>query len=308
MEATSPQVAIDALDASGSVADVVFVRKGGDAGGSKAGQQPAQGRDISTPGVGRVGTPCGDELHHYLCRQVGFCVFGETPKGMVANGTDWLNAILMALSFWWFVTFAVAAAGMYRREYYRPLTASIPDLHKVWSVALIVNGVLCLFPTYYSIIQCNIFKAKVIANQTWNIVNVWASILFFSLSFEGYAFMMFAMGWSVAMFTVTARGSWNTLPGVGTVPLAYAAAVLFVALTPAFAAVEDMADARSTGFYFCFAAANWFLGFTVWSSMEGYAHVHQWAIYPDVRLWQWTGPTTLQVPLSKEVPSAWASS
>jgi len=250
----------------------------------------------------RVGSPCGDGLH-FCCRQVGFCLFGKTPVGVVADKTDTVNAVLMCLGFWLFVAFAVAAACTYDPIYYMPLTPTIPTLGKVWSVALIVNGVLSLFPTYYSVIICNIFKAKILANQVWNMTNVMASIVFYSMSFEGYAFMMFAMGWSVAMFTVTARGSWRS-----GIPIAYLADVAFIIVTPLLAVVDNMLDTRSTCFYCFFAAACWFGGFTVWSSFEGYCHVHQFGLYPDKRLWQWKGPVTVQVPLSKEVPAAWDGS
>ena len=36
--------------------------------------------------------------------------------------------------------------------------------------------------------------------QAWNVPMLMAAIAFYMRSYEGYAFMMFGMGWSVAMF------------------------------------------------------------------------------------------------------------
>ena len=269
---------------------------------------------MATPGVTRVGNPCGDGAAHFLCRQLGFCMWGQLPVGFNGENVDKLNAKLMAVAFWGFIATAIPAAALYKHEYYTtPLEMSIKHMNQVFSVVLIVVGVPCLFPTYFSISLCDIFKAKIIANQTWNIINVWAGILFYSLSFEGYAMVMFSMGWSVAMFTVTARGSWrrlpdlwSALPDVGELPLAYGGAIAWIGVTFLIGALRNMGnDSRTAGFFICFAAANWFLGYVCWASMEGYAHVHQWTIYPDSRLWQWKGPQTLEVPPSKELPGSW---
>jgi len=247
-----------------------------------------------------------------LSRQLGFSILFQTPTNAVVDKTDKLNAVLMSLSFWFFIVAAIAASVLYKDEYYNDgrLTPTFPLLVKYLSIALIVNGTLCFFPTGYCILICNIFKAKVIANQAWNVPLVMASILFYSMSVEGYAFMMWAIGWSVAMFTVTARGSWLDHltwihPALASVPLAYLAAVAFILATVALASVEEMADAQATGFYASFAAANWFLGYMMWSSMEGWAHVHQFGLYPDMRVWQFKGPQMVKIPLEKEVPGAW---
>uniref|UniRef100_A0A7S2HBI7 Uncharacterized protein n=1 Tax=Haptolina brevifila TaxID=156173 RepID=A0A7S2HBI7_9EUKA len=242
-------------------------------------------------------------------RQLGFSIFFQTPTDAVIDKTDKLNAVLMSLAFWLFLATSTAAGCLYKDEYYNDgqLSPSFPTLVRVFSIALIANGTLSLFPTGYCILICNIFKAKVIANQVWNVPLVMASIVFYSMSFEGYAFMMWAIGWSVAMFTVTARGSYldHLHPKLACVPLAYIAAVAFVLVTLALASVENMVDAASTGFYASFAAACWFFGFITWSSMEGWAHVHQFGLYPDKRVWQFKGPQTMKIPLEKEVPGAW---
>ena len=160
---------------------------------------------MSAPdGVLAVGNPWS-----IFSRQLGFSIFFQTPANTVVDKTDKLNAVLMSLSFWLFVMTATSAAYLYKDEYYnngRLTPLFDPRLNRYWSIALIANGTLSLFPTGWCIFICNLFKAKVIANQAWNVPLVMASILFYSMSFEGYAFMMWAIGWSVAMFTVTARG------------------------------------------------------------------------------------------------------
>jgi len=247
-----------------------------------------------------------------ISRQLGFSVLFQTPANAVVDKTDKLNAVLMSLAFWFFVATAIPAALLYKDEYYAggKVTPTYPTTVKVFCIALIANGVPSLFPTGYCILICNIFKAKVIANQVWNLPLVIASILFYSASFEGYALFMWAIGWSVAMFTVTARGSYLDHltwihPKLASVPLAYIAAGAFILATPLLASLENMVDAQSTAFYTTFAAASWFLGFMMWSSMEGWAHVHQFGLYPDMRVWQFKGPQLMKIPLEKEVPGAW---
>ena len=248
-----------------------------------------------------------------LSRQLGFSIFFQTPANTVVDKIDKFNAVLMSLAFWGFVLTVVPAVYFYKPEYYQiRLTPEYGLLSKILSVALIGNGALSLFPTGYCILICNIFKAKVIANQVWNVPLVMAAILFYNCTFEGYAFMMWAIGWSVAMFTVTARGSFLDhlgfiSPKLANVPLAYVAAVAFTGLTFLLASVKEMADSESTYFYASFAAACWFLGFMNWSSMEGWAHCHQFGLYPDKRVWQFTGPQVMKIPLDKEVPGCAAA-
>merc|ERR1712159_791369 len=74
---------------------------------------------------------------------------------------------------------------------------------KLWCVALSINGVLCMFPTYWCITMCNFFGAKIIYNQTWNTVMLPILLAYLHEPFKALPLMMFGMGWSNAMFTVT---------------------------------------------------------------------------------------------------------
>merc|ERR1712048_1277544 len=110
----------------------------------------------------------------------------------------------MSACFWLFIICAVVAVALYEdgdTDYDNPLEPLLPEaVIKIWSVALIGNGILSLFPTFWCIFICNIFGAKVVANQAWNVANVFGSIMFFQMRYEGVCMMMFVMGWSVSMF------------------------------------------------------------------------------------------------------------
>jgi len=257
-------------------------------------------------------SPCGDDWHHYFCRQLGFCIFAHTPEGFVATKWDKINAILMASSFWLFLVTAVPAACMYPGNdqesaigaSLQGFRASLPNypFFKIWCIAIAANSALSVFPTYWCITICNLFKAKIIANQAWCSALLFISISFLYQPFDGFSFMMFGMGWSVSMFTVTA-GKVPNLWAHGNL-LAIAAAVGFVSLVPCLASTAAAAGTMTT-FHVFFFSACFFFGFMVWSSMEGYAHVHQFAVSPDARMLSWKGPIEVQVPMSSEVPEAW---
>jgi len=242
----------------------------------------------------QVCSPCGAEVPHCFCRQFGYCIFGQTPTEAVADTTEKVNAVLVAASTWCFVAFAVVAAVLYKpgdvdmNKFIAPAVSE--TFNKVFAIAIIGNSSLSILPTSYNTLICNIFRAKVIANQVWCMVNLMAFIAFYTMTFQGYAFMMFAMGWSVSMFVITAKWA-----------LPYAAAVAFLIITPLLCIPKE----ATSGFYYAVMAACWMLGFMTWSSMEGYTHIHQFSLYPDARVWAWKGPVTIEVPTKKDVPTAW---
>lgn len=226
----------------------------------------------------------------------------------IVDSVDKFNARLMALSTWLFFASTIMAACLYhwgkkweedwmgktlRRSFY--LDDMMPRGHEIWCYALCINALLSLFPTYYCIIICNTFKTKIIANQALNAPLLPIVITFYYNRFDALGLMMFGIGWSVAMFVVTA--------GKGQ-PLAYIAAGAFIVFTPLCAITAANAGTMSNYQVF-FNTACWFFGFMVWSSMEGYTHVHQFCIAPDARLYAWNGPVKIEIPNSKEVTTAY---
>lgn len=119
------------------------------------------------------------------------------------------------------------------------------------------------------------------------------AIVFLNAPFEGFPLMCFGMGWSVAMFVVTAKWA-----------LPYTAAVGFLFFS-VLAGIPAASAGTITSYWASVYLASWLFGFCVWSSMEGYAHVHQFAFTPDYRLWQYKGPITMEIPSSKEMPKAY---
>ena len=256
--------------------------------------------------------PCGTGIKHVCCSQFNYCLFGETPVGcVIANPADKFNAKLMAVMTWALFASLIAVTitdssstiensyGVFLRE---TLAGAGPDFlhgapwHKVWCYGLIINCVLSIFTTEYCILICNVFKAKPIANQAWCVPLMLIAIVFLNAPFEGYALMCFGMGWSVAMFVVTAKWA-----------LPYGAAVAFLFFS-VLAGIPAASAGVVTNYWASVYVASWLFGFCVWSSMEGYAHVHQFAFTPDSRLWQYNGPITVEIPSSKEMPQAYYTS
>lgn len=240
------------------------------------------------------GSPCGPAFPHYFCRQFGYCVLGQTPKDVVVDTLDRVNAVIMAGTTWVFFISAIAAAVVYEdgnfdEMYYKP---KYEGFNRVVAIILIINGVLSMFPTFYSITICNIFKAKVLANAVWNVPLVMASIAFTGNTLRGTALMQFALGWSISMFVVTGAKEQRLL--------CYPSAVAFVVFAFIFGATEVAVD-----FYPPFFVACFMFGFMAWNALEGYAHVDLFGRYPDQRVWLYSGPHTLECPPKSRVPSAY---
>jgi len=173
---------------------------------------------------------------------------------------------------------------------------------KLWCVALGVNCVLSMFPTFWSVTMVNFFKAKLIYNQTWTTVMLPLLIAYYYEPFKAFSFMMFGMGWSIAMFTVTSGRSPNFWKH-GNV-LALGSGVFFTALIPYLGSSAARTGIMSD-YQVWFNLAAYFFGFMAWSTMEGYPHVHQWQISPDERLLAWKGPVAVEFPDSKQMPAKW---
>jgi len=251
-----------------------------------------------------AGSACGDGAMHCVCRQFGFCLFGSTPVDVECVPEDKFNAVCSAAGFWAFVGSSAYAASLYTAEEFTgaKLEPLYPTFALVWPIVIGINALTCgIFPFSSSILICNLFKATIIANQAWNVPMLMAAIAFYMRSYEGYAFMMFGMGWSVAMFYQQ-----NVLFRFDKSPLwwlPYAPSVLFIAASP-FLAMTTAASEFQTAFF----VACWFFGFTVWTSMEGYVHWHPFGGAPDARLNAYTGPAVLTFPPKHECPTAWNDS
>lgn len=160
-----------------------------------------------------VCSPCGPELPHYFCRQFGYCLFCCIPPALdKVDALDKANAIMMSVCTW--LTFACAGLTAYMysddpAQLGEAVNPRWPFANNVFAIILIVNGVLSIFPGYYSITISNIFKAKVFANGVWSVPLVMAAVAFFHKTggvgsdLQGHCFLEFGLGWSVCMFVCT---------------------------------------------------------------------------------------------------------
>lgn len=225
-------------------------------------------------------SPCGPDNPHLLCRQFGYCLFGNTlPKPYHhIDGIDNVNAKLMAASTWAFAIFFIIAASIYdEKKLNLPYGTKYEDFNEYLAYALIINAILCAFPTGWNFMISNVFEAKVFANSIWNIVLGLGALALLNGDLKGVSTMQFALGWSISMFITTGAREKKIL--------CYPAALLFLI----FAVIISMTKERNDNEYFNYSVqiASFMFGFMVWSALEGYPHVNNFGYYPDSRTDGW---------------------